>query len=520
MDDDKGESVSRSFFTDRFKEGVDPMRKRAVSISFTMISTVLLFLISFSAYGQITFECCYGGSAREEGQSVVQCSDGGYAICGYTKSFSDPIADVYLVRTDEYGDTLWTSCFGGSGYELSYQLEQTIDGGFVIAAQSSSYGSADQMYLVKTDDSGNLQWQRTYGGGYTEKAHSVQQTTDNGYIIAGSTNSMGSGGYDMYLVKTDSLGTMEWQRAYGGSGTDRGHNAVQTFDGGYAIAGYTESWGAGAFDVYLVRVDASGDTLWTRTYGGGLEDLTHYGRCLEQTSDGGFVLTGYTKSFSNGLYDIYLIKTDPLGNLEWQKNFGGSDMDMGRSVQQLPDDGYIIGGSTKCWGSGLYDVYIVRTNADGESLWTRTFGGSGYDYGESVQRTADNGYIIGGFTKSFGSGEFDIYMIKMEPDTTGIEETNTRGINQLTVSICEPNPFSGIMEIDYNLICECNMHISVFDVHGRMIRMLVDNMENAGSHTQVWNGKDDSGNDAASGVYFLRFSTGETSVCRTVCLLR
>lgn len=496
------------------------MRKRVASISFTMISTILLFLISFSAYGQITFECYYGGSAREEGQSVVQCSDEGYAICGCTSSFGVTVRDIYLVRTDEYGDTLWTRCLGGDGYELSYQVEQTTDDGFVVVAQSTSFGNADQMYLVKIDDSGNLQWQRTYGGVHTDKGHSVQQTSDNGYIIAGSTNSMGAGSYDMYLVKTDSLGTLQWQKTYGGTANDRGHNVVQTSDGGYAISGYTYSFGAGICDMYLVRTDFSGDTLWTTTYGGEQEDLTHYGRCLEQTSDGGFVLTGYTKSFSNGLYDMYLVKTDSLGNLEWQQNFGGSDMDTGRSVQQLPDGGYIVCGSTKCWGAGLYDIYLVRTDPDGNSLWTRTFGGSNYDYGESVQQTSDNGYIIGGYTKSFGSGEFDIYMIKMEPDTTGIEETNTHGINQFTVSICGPNPFSGIMEIDYNLIRECNMHISVFDVHGRMISILVDNMENAGSHTQVWNGKDDSGNDAANGVYFLRFSTGETSVCRTVCLLR
>lgn len=482
------------------------------------VIAICLLLLPVQVFAQITFECWYGGNQREEGQSVTQTSDGGYAICGYTKSFGDPDGDVYLVRTDEYGDTLWTRTFGGSALEWSFRVEQTNDDGFIIAGLTHSFGSLSQMYLVKTDSSGNLDWQGTYGGGYVEYGYSAQQTSDNGYIICGSTNTYGAGSYDMYLVKTDSLGVMDWQRAFGGTGNDRGHTVEQTDDGGYIFAGYTTSFGAGGADVYLVRTDENGDTLWTGTYGGSDDDLPHYGRCVRQTYDGGFVVTGYTKSYGAGLYDMYLLKTDSLGNMEWEETYGGSDMDTGRSVEQLPDGGFIIAGSTKNFGAVLYDVYLVRTDADGGVIWTETFGGSDYDYGESVQRTSDGGFIIGGYTKSYGSGEFDFYLIKTEPDTTGIEETGFLEI--ITLLGNEPNPFENFTTVEYDLAQCCIVDISVYDVNGRLIRQLeTQNME-AGVHNVIWDGMDNSGMEVTSGIYFCLFRASDVFTARKMCLIR
>ena len=479
---------------------------------------VFLLLLPVQVFAQITFECWYGGSQREEGQSVVQTSDGGYVMCGFTRSFGDPDGDIYMVRTDEHGDTLWTRTFGGSSYEQSFRVERTNDNGFIISGYSHSFGSLSQMYLVKTDSFGNLDWQGTYGGSYVEYGRSAQQTSDNGYIIAGSTNTFGAGDYDMYLVKTDSLGVMIWYKTFGGAGNDRGHAVEQTDDGGYILAGYTNSFGAGEADVYLVRTDENGDSLWTRTYGGSDNDLPHYGRCVRQTNDGGFVVTGYTKSYGAGLYDIYLIKTDSLGNIEWEKTYGGSDMDTGRSVEQLPDSGFIIAGSTKNFGAILYDVFLVRTDADGGIIWTETFGGAGYDYGQSVQRTTDGGYIVGGYTKSYGSGEFDFYLIKTEPDLNGIEETGFQKI--ITLFENEPNPFVNFTTIKYNLAQSCIVVIAVYDINGRLIRELETGKREAGVHNVIWDGMDNSGMEVVGGIYFCLFRANSNFTSRKMCLIR
>ncbi|MCD4848232.1 MAG: T9SS type A sorting domain-containing protein [Candidatus Aegiribacteria sp.] len=486
--------------------------------SWMLVLAICLLLLPFQVLAQITFECWYGGGRREEGQSVTQTSDDGYAMCGYTKSFGDPDGDVYLVRTDEYGDTLWTRTFGGSSLEQSFRVEQTNDDGFIIAGLTHSFGSLSQMYLVKTDSFGNLDWQGTYGGGYVEYGYSAQQTSDNGYIICGSSNTFGAGSYDMYLVKTDSLGVMDWQKTFGGTGNDRGHTVEQTDEGGYILAGYTNSFGAGGADVYLVRTDGNGDTLWTGTYGGSDDDLPHYGRCVRQTYDGGFVVAGYTKSFGAGSYDIYLLKTDFLGNMEWEKTYGGSDLDLGRSVEQLPDGGFIIAGSTKNFGAVLYDVYLVRTDADGGVIWTETFGGSDYDYAESVQRTSDGGFIIGGYTKSYGSGEFDFYLIKTEPDMTGIEETGSQEI--ITFFGNEPNPFENFTTVEYNLAQSCIVDVSVYDVNGRLIKELETQNREAGVHSVIWDGMDNSGMEVTSGIYFCLFRTSGVFTARKMCLIR
>ncbi|MFQ5868818.1 MAG: T9SS type A sorting domain-containing protein, partial [Candidatus Zixiibacteriota bacterium] len=246
------------------------------------------------------------------------------------------------------------------------------------------------------------------GGSEADKGNSVQQTSDGGYIIAGRTMSFGAGGYDAYLVKTDSSGNAEWSRTYGGSAYDYGLSVQQVSDG-YIIAGHTQSFGAGSSDVYLVKTDSSGNTLWSRTYGGSSGD---WGNSVEQTSDGGYIIAGGTQSFGAGLHDFYLVKTDSSGDTLWTHTYGGGSYEEAHSVQQTADGGYIIAGYTDSFGAGSQDCYVLETDSAGGTLWTRTYGGSAYDWGNSVQQTSDGGYIIAGDTQSFGAGNGDVYLIK------------------------------------------------------------------------------------------------------------
>ncbi|NQS97598.1 MAG: right-handed parallel beta-helix repeat-containing protein, partial [candidate division Zixibacteria bacterium] len=203
----------------------------------------------------------FGGSSGDVGKSVQQTSDGGYIIAGYTYSYGAGYADVYLIKTDANGNETWSQTFGGSESDRGNSVQQTADGGYVIAGYTSSYGAGgNDVYLIKTDENGNETWSQTIGGSDFEKAYSVQQTADGGYIIAGYTSSYGAGGYDAYLIKTDTSGNEQWSQTFGGSDNDFGYSVQQTSDGGYIITGRTESYGAGSYDVYLIRVDSETPT--------------------------------------------------------------------------------------------------------------------------------------------------------------------------------------------------------------------------------------------------------------------
>ena len=212
----------------------------------------------------------------------------------------------------------------------------------------------------------------------------------------------------LLLRKENAHPNVEWIKTFGGKDWDGGHSVRQTTDGGYIIIGGTEYFGAGSSDVYLIKTDSAGNMLWNKTFGGPGFDQ---GWSVQQTTDGGYIITG-NKGYSTGDSDLYLVKTDSAGNMLWNKTFGGSGSDIGWSIQQTNDGGYIIAGATYSFGAVSGDVYLVKTDIAGNMLWSKTFGGSGWDVGESVQQTDDGGYIIAGNLQSFGESS-DVYLIKL-----------------------------------------------------------------------------------------------------------
>ena len=310
------------------------------------------------------------------------------------------------------GQQTWETTFGGTANDECYSVQQTTDGGYILTGVTQSFGNGDRdVYLIKTDGSGIEQWTKTFGGSSDDVGFSVQQTTDGGYIITGYTDSLANGERDVYLIKTDGSGTEQWTKTFGGTGSDIGYSVQQTTDGGYIITGYTESFGNGSYDVYLIKTDGSGTEQWSQTFGGTDWDQVW---CVQQTTDGGYIITGWTESFGNGGSDVYLIKTDGSGTEQWSQTFGGTDYDMSFSVQQTTDGGYIITGITGSFGNVMEDVYLIKTDGSGIEQWSKTFGGSGIDMGRSVQQTTDGGYIITGATEYFGNGNGDVYLIKTD----------------------------------------------------------------------------------------------------------
>ena len=368
----------------------------------------LILTIPIVGFGQ-GFQKTFGGDSLDIGYSVQQNSDGEYIITGSTGSYGNGDSDVYLLKTDANGDSLWSKTFGGANQDYGSSLQLTSDGGYIITGRTEYINGDKDVYLIKTDENGDSLWTKTYGGSSVDFGLFVKQTTDDGFIIAGGTESYGNGGRDVYLLKTDTNGDTLWTKTFGGSVFDVGTCVQQTTDSGYIIIGGTNSFGNGNRDAYLIKTDANGDTLWTKTFGGTAFDL---GNSVKQTTDGGYIITGRTVSFGAGDKDVYLIKTDSIGAELWYQTFGGSAFDLGNSVKQTSDGGYIIAGGTNSSGSGDRDAYLIKTNASGSELWSRTFGGASFEVANSLQLTSDGGYIIIGGTDSFGNGDRDFNLIK------------------------------------------------------------------------------------------------------------
>ena len=397
-----------------------------------------------NAFGEDTL-ACYG-------YSVQVAWDSGYVICGVAEDNMFWIPDIYIVKTDNSGNRIWAKTYGENMIcEEAYDIQRSDDSCYVITGYVDVSGMQDVM-ILKIDQDGDTVWLQTYGGSNWDEGRSIQQTSDGGYIVTGYTHSFGAGEWDVWLLKTDSLGDTVWTKTYGDTRRDIGECVRQTSDNGYIITGTMET-AAGLYRIYLIRTDSLGDTLWTRTYGSSDRDQGYSGI---ETSDHGFLVTGFNEL--NYRRDLYLIKTDSLGDTVWTKTYGGTDNEEGRSLQQTQDHDYIVCGYT--YGQ-LYDVYLVRIDTLGDTLWTMNYGDWHNDMGWCVLQTSDNGYIIAGETQSFGS--YRMYLLKTEPDIINIDENRTtdavdRGITQTI--------FRG------PLILPAGKIHKIFDITGRQIRTL------------------------------------------------
>ena len=372
---------------------------------------ILIFLQAAVTYSQTIFQKTYGGSNAEWGNAVIPLSDGSYIIAGSTNTFGAGNYDFYLLKLNNNGDTLWTKTYGGAQDDIATAAQQTSDGGFIIVGHSSSAPTAgnSDICLVKTDGNGNLLWSKNYGGAETDEGYAVQQTADGGFVIAGNTLSFsGDGTSDGLLIKTNSSGDTAMTRLMRGLFDDWSYSVVQANDGGYLLFGVTTNFGPGIYDLFVQKITTGGFTQWAKAYGG---FAFEYGFTLLKTING-YAIAGQTSTFGAGDMDMYLLNLDSSGNVLWSKTYGGNVTDVPYAAAQTTDGGFILGGYTTSFGG--HDNYLVRTDNSGNMLWSKTYGGSDDDEIYSVKQTADGGFIAVGHTYSFGAGLSDIYVIKTD----------------------------------------------------------------------------------------------------------
>lgn len=454
----------------------------------------------------IEWQKSFGGLNREEARSIQQTNSGGFIIAGYSNSNDGDVSgnhgnyDYWILNLDAFGNLIWQKSLGGSGTDEAHSVAQADDGGFIIAGWSDSssgdvtenFGFSDY-WIVKLDSNGNILWQKSLGSSNYDKAQSIQQTSDGGFIVAGRSHTEDSVSYgllDYWIVKLDASGNMIWQKNFGGENDDFALSIQQTTDSGFIAAGVSYSFSGivsgnhGGGDYWIVKLDTEGNLMWQKSLGGSKEDRAS---SIKQTADGGYIVAGKSKSndgdvFGNhGKDDAWIVKLDTDGNLEWQKSLGGSGIDMANSVLQAADGGYLVaGGSASNDGDivGNYsngDCWIVKLDAGGNLQWQKPIGGSNEDNANSVDQTIDGGFVIAGWSDSNDGdvsgnhGDIDYWIVKLAADTTtGIESIKNRLIS------IYPNPVQNELMISMTTSTS-DLIMRVYDVQGNMIDLFSGN---------------------------------------------
>jgi hypothetical protein len=477
----------------------------------------LLFIIQFlSAQAPDTlWTKKYGGSSDDKAYGVKQTTDGGYIIAANTQSLGNGLDDIWLIKTNATGDTTWTKTYGNTEYDYCYHVQQTSDDGYLLFGETNSFHHTYWFaWVIKTNSFGDTVWTSVIGEGRHYFARSGIELSGGECIFTGRTKASGSAEEDLWLVKLDAIGDTVWTKRMGGNGNDHGISIEQATGGGFIIAGVTESFGAGDKDLWLIRTDQSGDTIWTKTYGGIDSDIASD---IKQTDDNGFIIAGATRSFGhmNNYYDAWLIKTDSIGDTVWTKTFGGNFHDGGLAVQQTLDGGYIlVGYKTLDLLNG--DVWMIRTDDSGDTLWTASFGSNFYDYGRSVEQTNDGGYIIAGEYYEYNTNSRDVWLIKTAPDPSGIKSNvfeNLPGTAILNQNY--PNPFNPTTTIEFDLPKSSQVTLKIYNILGEEVITLVSDRLPTGSYSYEWDAS-----NLASGVYLYRLQAGEYVETRKMVLMR
>lgn len=361
--------------------------------------------------GSITFERILGGIDRDSDGSVRLTDDGGYIVAGSTWDPAEDRSIASLIKLDQYGNPLWSEEYFITGPSGFSSVVIANDGGFVAVGSSRTFETSKQnIYVVKTYPAGEVHWQKEYSfGGQDDNANTIEATSDGGYIIAGDTrNTTGQDVKAALLLKINDSGTEEWHQTYGTTEGEEARSIKQTSDNGFVFVGAT-TVGVQDFGIYMVKTDATGNKEWEKTFNGaGWESASS----VTVTSDDGYTLAGYTMSEGAGQEDVYVIKTNISGDTLWSKTYGGTANDKASAIISTEDQGYLIVGGTNSFGSGAQDVYIIKTDNNGNQSWYQTYGGDNGDGASCVREISGSGYIISGGTSSF-SKDRDVYILRV-----------------------------------------------------------------------------------------------------------
>jgi len=487
-----------------------------------MLSSLITTGMMFS---QALFARAYGGTNYDVGYAIIQNPDGSYVVAGTTQSFGAGSDDFLILKLNASGGLDWAKTFGGPRYDIPYSITPTGEGGYIVAGVTKSFGAGyDDLLLIKLNASGELQWAKAFGGTFIDIPYGITQTPDGGCAVAGVTYSFGAGYGDILVLKLNGSGELEWAKAFGGTNSEAANTIIRTSDGGYAIAGYTESFGAGSEDFLVLKISSSGDFQWAKAFGGTNYDDAY---SLLQTSDGGYAVVGWTESFGAGDIDILALKLSPSGEVEWARTLGGASLELPGTTFLSSDGGYLTAGVTRSFGPGDEDLLAVKISASGGLEWARKFGGTNYERAYSMIPSIDGGYAIVGYTRGSTSESAELLVLKIGSDGSYpgcIEEVTLNALTpNLSVSpasmsasspslisancsptvnspnltltdLCPPLDVEEILGKGFDFRAtgqniylfmpnQAQVSLTIYDAQGRVVQRLYDGVLSSGGHT-------------------------------------
>lgn len=463
---------------------------------------IIILSIPLSVYsGTIIFNKNFGGSENDFAYSIQQTFDGGYIIAGQIDTYGvegSQKLDMWIIKLDSLGNKQWDKTFGGRENDIAFSIQQTTDKGYIVAGSTSSFGKGyPSMWIIKLNTEGDSIWSKIFEGSIVSSAYSIRQTKDEGYIVAGSGKEN--------ILKLDRNGNKEWGKHYGWVF----YSVIQTKDDGYFAAGdsiyqqlewdYTPS-------LSTIKLDSTGNKEWINPLG---NKFLGRANSVQQAEDGGYIIAGdsiNTKSAAEHSHFSMAVKLAEDGKIRWK--YFGNEYSSAQSIQQTTDKGYIIAGNKTDYEYGL-DFLIVRLDENGNEEWVRTFGlNGGWEYASSIQQTSDNGYIVAGQTDSFGEGRYDMWILKLDENgngdgPVGIFKPEFNALNKFSLAQNFPNPFNQSTTIGFYLPEPGYATITFYDIFGKKIDAIIMDHCPAGESHVEWNAKNLNG-----GIYFYRLKAG------------
>ncbi|MFI5263929.1 MAG: hypothetical protein ACHQM6_05385 [Candidatus Kapaibacterium sp.] len=552
-------------------------------------SLIFIVLLSFAAIGSLSaqpaikWEKTFGGSQPDVAQSIIQTRDGGYLIAGSTSSSDGDVTkyrgiwpqnDVWVVKISNDGTLEWEKTYGGGGDDNAYSVIQTFDGGYAISGSTSSnngdilYSHGDyDCWILKINNIGTIEWEKTFGGSGFDQANSIIQTRDSNYIITGITNSNDDdikgwhfgrlpdpvfnqdtiSCFDCFVAKISNTGTLLWEKTLGGSGIDQGSFIIQTLDGGYAIAGSTSSKDgdvkgfhgkttSDTTDAWVIKLDQTGEIEWQRTLGGSRYDLAN---SIIQSKNGEYIVSGYTNSndsdvsgFHSGGYknqyndsvyysDFWILNLSEQGSILWQKCLGGTGDDIASAMIQNPDGNVLIAGSTESNdgdvigfhsfpGIGFSDAWLVEVDRNGTLLWQKTYGkDSFFENALSISLSPSNEYVLCGSSRPYGEYA-DFWIAKLFAEKSRMSDLPKVTEKDMFLF---PDPNSGLGKINYSLEKSSQVRIEAYDAIGRRVRIISDDYEESGIHERSFDLS-----EFPSGQYFIYLRSADVTAIKGIRL--
>lgn len=455
----------------------------------------------------------FGGDGSDSFWQVIPLSQGGFACAGsHERGLFTSELDWWLCEINGEGNEIWQRTYGTANIDVALSLTQTLSGGYLLCGYGD--GQFNNAMTIRTADNGDSLSSSIFGTGGQNGLTQIIQTRDGGFALAGFKTVSGTN-RDFWLIKLTAQGDSLWSRTYGGAGDEWCGGLVQTVDGGYALFGETQSIGAGEYDVWLVRTDAAGEVLWSRSYGSALDDRGSRG--ILQTADGGFALAGYVWDSEANSSSYTLLRVDANGVGLWSKSYAAGRNDWVNTLCPGQNGGFLVGGSRADEDTDWVPLgLLIRVDDEGDSLWSIEFEETSHVSISNVQLTADGGYVVAGYMTPDGAMVPDGWLMKLAPDfTLGLTPRGDRELMTFALLPSYPNPFNAATTIRFDLAASGPTQVAVHDLSGRKVAVLLDGYMSQGPHSIAYNA-----GALPSGSYFVRLVAGSAVATQKIVLVR